>query len=200
MCFHAKQAQEAQKLENRFQAKMRQKEAYRPGDFNGFTHPKMAVITHAQPDQIQLMEWGLLPHWAKDRRLQDHTLNARIETLHEKPAFRAVVHQRCLVPAERFYEWQWLDEKGRQKQAYELFLPEIELFAFAGIWSEWTDQSTGELIPTFSLVTTQANALMEVIHNHRKRMPLLVHPEDEQAFLRGENWRAANDYLQAVAI
>ena len=136
---------------------------------------------------IQPFTWGLIPFWSKDNTIQQYTLNAKIETLAEKPSFKHSINKRCLVIADGFYEWQWLDPKGKNKQKYIITLPDNGLFAFGGIWSEWVNKATGEIINTYSIVTTQANELMCEIHNSKKRMPVILTPEFEQAWLGGTN-------------
>lgn len=131
MCFHSKQSKSAQELQNRFNAKFDTAEIFHPTIYNGFQFPKTPVITNNQPEKIQLYNWGLIPFWAKDDTIRKNTLNARIETIHEKSSFRNVVNNRCLVLADGFYEWKWLDDNGKQKQKYELTLPDNEAFAFA---------------------------------------------------------------------
>lgn len=110
-------------------------------------------------------------------------LNAKIETLVEKPAFKNVLNQRCLILANGFYEWQWLDAKGKNKIKFEIGIGNDELFAFAGLYSQWIDPDTSEIVPTFTIVTTEANTLMAEIHNIKKRMPVILRPEDEQHWL-----------------
>lgn len=156
MCFHSKQSKSAQEVQNRFNAKIKDETIFEPAIYNGFQFPKTPVITNNKPNEIQLFNWGLIPFWAKDNSIRKNTLNAKMETIHEKPSFRNVVNNRCLIVADGFYEWQWLDEKGKQKQKFQLTLPDNELFAFAGIWSEWLDKTTGELINTYSILTTEA--------------------------------------------
>jgi putative SOS response-associated peptidase YedK len=129
------------------------------------------------------LHWGLLPHWAKDKEIRKNTLNARIETIAEKPSFRQVVHQRCLVLVDGFYEWQWLDPAGKLKQKYEIGLPNHEAFALGGLWSQWTDKETGELLTTYAILTTEAKGLMAEIHNSKHRMPLIIAPGQENAWL-----------------
>lgn len=167
-------------------------------NYNGFAHPDCLVVTNKQLDKIQLMNWGLIPSWAKDKSIQNNTLNARIETLAEKPSFRNYVSNRCLIFADGFYEWQWLDPKGKNKQKYLLTLSSDEPFAFAGLWSQWTEKSTGEMLQTFTIITTEANTLMSEIHNSRKRMPAIVANAD--AWLRGESMHMLNDALRAHKI
>lgn len=200
MCFHSKQSKSAQELQNRFKAKFENEALFAPSIYNGFQFPKTPVITNKQPEKIHFFNWGLIPFWAKDDSIKKNTLNARIETIHEKPAFRNVVNNRCLILADGFYEWQWLDDKGKQKQKYELTLPDNELFAFAGLYSEWTDKSTGEIISTYTILTTEANELMSKIHNTKKRMPVIVSADYELTWLNGQELNMQNDKLIATEV
>ena len=105
-----------------------------------------------------------------------------------------------MILADGFFEWQWMDEKGRQKQKYELTFPNDEVFAFAGLWSEWVDKSTGEIRYTYTIITSEANELMSKIHNSKKRMPVIVERESEQSWLKGGRLVLDNDKLRATKI
>lgn len=200
MCFHSKQSKSAQEVQNRFKAKFENEALFTPKIYNGFQFPKTPVITNKQPDKIQLFNWGLIPFWAKDDSIKKNTLNARIETIHEKPSFRNSVNNRCLILADGFFEWQWLDDKGKKKQKYELTLPDNELFAFAGLYNEWIDKSSGEIINTYTILTTEANELMSKIHNTKKRMPVIVSADYEQTWLNGQELKMQNDRLIAIEV
>lgn len=91
-----------------------------------------------------------------------------------------------MVIANGFYEWQWQDSKGKNKIKYEIGFGNDDLFAFAGIYSQWVNQNTGEIKDTYSIVTTQANQLMAEIHNTKKRMPIILKREDESKWLQHE--------------
>ena len=197
MCFHSKQTKSAQELEHRFDAKFEKAENYVPSIYNGFTFPQTPVITNKDKNKIQLFNWGLIPHWAKDDSIRKNTLNARSETIHEKPSFRQVVNNRCLVLSDGFFEWQWLDEKGKKKQKYEITLPSNELFAFAGLWSEWVDKTTGELINSYAILTTEANETMSRIHNSKKRMPMILSRDNERGWINGGEMVMDNGRLVA---
>ena len=93
-----------------------------------------------------------------------------------------------MVIADGYYEWQWLDTKGKNKQKYLITLTSEEPFAFAGIWSEWIDINTGELIKTYSIITTEANDLMAEIHNNKKRMPIILNNDNELLWLNGKDY------------
>lgn len=200
MCFHSKQSKDAQTLEKRYKAKIAQPDTFKTGNMNGFEHPFCPVITNKEPEIIQLAQWGLLPTWAKDKNLQNNTLNAKLETIHEKPSFKASITQRCLIPADGFYEWQWLDSKGRQKQKYLLSIANDELFSFAGLWNTWIDNQTGQSVQTYTILTTQANDLMALIHNSKKRMPVIIDPQAENDWLNTGAIALYNDKLQATIL
>ena len=173
------------KLEKRFKAKVSDEAILPQSDiFNGFDHPKVALITDGKPEEIQCnFSWGLLPYWAKDDTIRKNTLNARIETIAEKPTYRDILQNRCIILANAFYDWHWLDEKGKNKQRYLVHGP-TELFAFAGLYSYWTHPQTGEIRATFTILTTEANETMAYVHNSKKRMPVLLKQEDEKRWLQ----------------
>jgi putative SOS response-associated peptidase YedK len=117
------------------------------------------------------MRWGLIPSWAKDMSIGTQTLNARSETVTTKPAFReSIITKRCLIPADGFYEWR---KMGSVKQPYCFEVGEGEVFAFAGLWDEWTSPD-GEIIESCTILTTGPNSLVAGLHD---RMPVIVTPE-----------------------
>ena len=187
MCFYYALSQQAQRLKNRYQIKFDFE--FEPVFYtSGFDYPKMPVITNVQPDRIQELTWGLIPYWVKTPTeamdLRTHTLNARIETASTKPSFRhAIKQKRCLVPAGGFYEWR---ECQGKKYPYYIYLKSQAIFSFAGIWDEWIDRETGEVLKTFSILTTQANPLLEKIHNTKKRMPVILPENRERDWLRND--------------
>ena len=92
---------------------------------------------------------------------------------------------RCLIIADGFYEWQWLDKKGKEKQKYLITLPGEQLFAFAGLWSRWVNLETGEIVKSYTIITTEADQLMSEIHNSKKRMPVILTRENENEWMNG---------------
>lgn len=175
-------------IEKAFDAKFVEPEAYTPMDeINAFDFPKTPVIMDEIRGEIDLFQWGLIPNWAKDDTIKKMTLNAKIETISEKPAFRNSTENRCLVLANGYYEWKWLDEKGKEKQKYLITPTDQEIFAFAGIYSSWTNPETQKLVNSYTIITTEANELMSEIHNNKKRMPVILKKEDRGTWLSGEN-------------
>ena len=179
MCFHAQQHRSPEEVHRRFGTTG----PVTTGTFNGFSHPQMTVITDEQPTATALHQWGLIPAWAKDQSIRRHTLNARIETLKQKPSFRKA--HRCLVLTDGFFEWQWLDAKGKKKQKHCITRADNQPFAFAGLWDEWIDRQTGEIIRSFAIVTTEAGGIMREIHNSKLRMPYTLAPTSENEWLNG---------------
>ena len=139
------------------------------------TQSVSAVITTTETPvpQHRWLRWGLIPRWAKDKAIGNRLINARAETVAEKPSFRSAFKQRrCLIVADGFYEWQRLDQ-GKTKQPYFIHLKASPPFAFAGLWESWQDQSNGEVIDSCTILTTTPNPLMSAIHN---RMPVILPP------------------------
>jgi putative SOS response-associated peptidase YedK len=184
MCFYVQQNESIAKVKARFKAEVRNQELFTQSEIiNGFSHPHLPVILDTSPKEIQNdYTWGLLPHWADDISFRKNTLNARIETVGRKPSFMDITEQRCLIIATAFYEWHWNDDKGKTKQKYTIYSEE-EIFTFAGLYSTWNNPVTEEELKTFTMLTTQANKVMEYIHNHKKRMPIILKREDEQSWL-----------------
>ena len=201
MCFNTRQSKRQEQLEKRYNAKMEKRLQYNISiQFNGFSHPETPVITNKDTGIIELYKWGLIPHWAKDITIRKNTLNARIETINQKPSFRDAVKNRCLVLVDGFYEWQWLDPKGKNKQKYLITFPNDEVFSLAGLWSEWTDKLTGEILNTYTILTTEANELMSQIHNSQKRMPVILSPNNETDWLNGKELISENIDLLATKV
>ena len=126
---------------------------------------------------LSLMRWGLIPSWAKDSSIAASMINARSETVHQKPAFRdAVKSRRCLIPADGFYEWV---RTAKPKQPYCFEVHNGELFAFAGLWDGWKDPN-GNWIRTCSILTTTPNTVTSPIHD---RMPVILNPDSYDLWL-----------------
>lgn len=131
------------------------------------------------------MRWGLIPSWAKDVSIGNRAINARAETLAERPMFRtALRRRRCLIVADGFYEWTG---RGKARQPMRILLKTGEPFAFAGLWERWTNPED-ETIHSCTIITTMSNEIMRPIHN---RMPVILRPENEDAWLDHTNEDAA---------
>jgi putative SOS response-associated peptidase YedK len=135
------------------------------------------IVAANDGNHIQMMQWGLVPHWAKDMNATHRPINARAESLADKPMFRSLLkNKRCLVPASGFYEWK---KEGTRKVPFYIHLHDDPVFAFAGLYDVWHDAS-GETHQTYTIITTDANELMIPIHN---RMPVILRKETEQEWL-----------------
>lgn len=141
------------------------------------TQPVM-VITNQSPQVATFQRWGLIPSWSKDPSVGSSLINARAETLEEKPSFRASFkRRRCLIPASGFYEWG--KGEGKTKQPYYIYLKDKPVFAFAGLWDVW-NSPTGEEIHTCTIITAEPNDLIRPLHH---RMAVILDPEDYELWL-----------------
>jgi putative SOS response-associated peptidase YedK len=139
----------------------------------------VVTVTDDGERHLEQMRWGLVPRWAKDPSIGSKLINARAETLAEKPAFKpALQRRRCLIPADGFYEWT-VGSDGK-KQPIHFHLPDFEMFAFAGLWTSRTDVETGEILESCTIITTQANELVARVHD---RMPVILPTEAERVWL-----------------
>ena len=166
---------------------------------SGFQHPTLLIYTGKSPHHPTFSTWGLVPHWVKDRdqlkKFWNNTLNARGETLFEKPSFRnSAKNHRCLIYVNGFYEHHYFN--GRS-YPYFIYHKENLPLALAGLWSKWIDKETGEIINTFSIVTTVGNSLLEKIHNNPKlkgpRMPVILEEKSEDLWISNDH-----DNLQSI--
>lgn len=131
------------------------------------------VIPSIKDYPMDYFRWGLIPSWAKDASISNRMINARAETVTEKPSFRtAIKKRRCLIPADGFYEWKSSSE-GKSKIPYYIRLSSADVFAFAGLWDTWASPD-GTLIKSCTIITTQPNELVASIHH---RMPVIIPQE-----------------------
>lgn len=136
-----------------------------------------AVITHSS-NQLDLtaMKWGLIPSWSKVADVGNKLINARSETLHEKPSFRdSFKNKRCLIPTDGFIEW-------KEKKPHFIRMKNQALFGFAGLWSTW--DSGEEPLNTFTIITTEANKFLSPLHS---RMPVIIHPDNYETWLSADS-------------
>ncbi|PIQ84624.1 MAG: hypothetical protein COV75_01305 [Candidatus Omnitrophica bacterium CG11_big_fil_rev_8_21_14_0_20_63_9] len=139
---------------------------------------QVPAILNQAPRELQLVRWGLIPSWAKDPTIGYRMINARAETIAEKPAFRRLLQrQRCLIPADGFYEWQRL---ATRKTPHWITLTSGEVFAFAGLWDRWMDPKTNMAVASCTIITTTPNELLASIHD---RMPVILSRESEAMWL-----------------
>jgi putative SOS response-associated peptidase YedK len=173
MCGRYTLVKKAKDIEQRFHVQL-EEDAYHQ-TYNAAPTQVLPVISNQHPQVASYFKWGLIPFWAKDPSIGNKMINARAETLTEKPAFKKILQtKRCLVIADGFYEWK---KNGKTKQPYRITLKDNGLFAFAGLWDEWKDEQ-GNKLRSFSIITTAPNDLMTSIHD---RMPVVlpqIHEKD----------------------
>lgn len=155
---------------------------------NGYDHGKNYVVTQEKLDEIQQYEWGLIAPWVKDfedaKIRRNQTLNAKAETVFELASYRGSIKtKKCLVFVKGFFDWRHITKTNKIPYLIGVRKPEhpkeFKPFTFGGIYNIWTDKATGEVHETFSIITTEANEMMKVIHNSKERMPLII-PEENQ--------------------
>jgi len=138
--------------------------------FNVAPSQPVAVIATGAERKLELFQWGLIPSWAKDPKIGNQLINARSETLAEKPAFRvALKKRRCLILADGFYEWK---REGQRKTPMYFQLEKGRPFAFAGLWESWTGPDRAP-VRSCTIITTRANQTVEPVHD---RMPVILPP------------------------
>ena len=140
--------------------------------YNCAPSQNLAVISNENPSILSYYRWGLIPFWAKDKTIGNKMINAKAETILEKPSFKnAFKNRRCLVLADSFYEWK----NSVEKIPYRILMKDESPFAMAGIWDKWQD-SEGNDIYSFAIITTQANEIMTKLHH---RMPVIIRKDEE---------------------
>lgn len=172
MCGRYSQVYSFEQLEQQLQIPLSSSVSI-PANYNVAPTQNAVVLTNDQPNTLQALRWGLIPHWSKDISYGARLINARREGIATKPSFRIAIRQRrCLVFADSFYEWR---RSGQHKLPYRILRTNDELLVMAGIWEIW--EKDGQRIKSFSVITTEPNAEMEGIHN---RMPVLLLDTDTQ--------------------
>ena len=153
-----------------------------PARYNIAPTQLVAVIRQNGDGQnrLDMLHWGLIPSWAKDKSIGNHMINARCETVAEKPAFRhAIKYRRCLVPSSGFFEWM---QEGKVKKPLYVRLKDSSPMIFAGLWESWKSPE-GEVIESCTILTTASNELIESLH---ERMPVILHPQEYNIWLDRE--------------
>lgn len=183
MCGRSSLTKTAQELEKRFRAVFYPEDLQQHNPLPNFnvapTH-FMPVITSVDQSHINIYKWGLLPFWAKDQKMAYKMINARIETILEKNAFKkAIQSRRCIIPMDGFYEWK---KDGKAKLPYRIQTTDQEIFSVAGIWEKWNSPEGNEVC-TYSVITKEPTVIMEGIHD---RMPAILLPQQERLWLDEE--------------
>jgi putative SOS response-associated peptidase YedK len=156
---------------------------------NGFDYLPAPIVTTGAPNEFRFFYWGLVPFYMGDQNkamaIRAQTLNCISEEMYDKPSFKDAAKngQRCLIPVTGFYEWRWIDEKGKSKVPYFVSFKDQPIASIAGLYSRWKNKATGDYYYSYTVLTTQANLLMEYIHNNKKRMPVFIPKEYEKDWL-----------------
>jgi putative SOS response-associated peptidase YedK len=160
------------------------------------SQPAAAVRVEEGERRLVLLRWGLIPFWAKDPKVGYKMINARAETAHKTPAFRAAFRgRRCLIPASGFYEW---DKKGGSRQPYHIRRADGQPLAFAGLWEHWEGEEGKTVIESCTILTTSASEPVARLH---ERMPVILEPEEFDSWLDPEEKRVERlrELLQPAA-
>ncbi|MDP4224006.1 MAG: SOS response-associated peptidase [Bacteroidota bacterium] len=186
MCFSVNVNLVKEELENRYGATFPDKYRYQPSYYyHAFGLPELPAICSGNPGQIQLLRWGLIPYWTRStddaNEIRYKTFNARGESVSSKPSFsKPFKSRRCIIPVKGFFEWQHV---GSKKIPWYIYNARDEIVSIAGLFDQWVETATGEIFKTFTIVTTEANDLMAVIHNSKKRMPVILNRTEEQKWI-----------------
>jgi len=186
MCFSVNVNLVKEEIEERYGVNFPDKYRYEPSYYyHAFGLPEIPALCSDDPGNVRILKWGLIPSWVRNEseaeEIRYKTFNARAETIETKPSFSSSFKsRRCIIPVKGFFEWQHV---GREKIPWYIYSSENEIFSIAGIWSEWVQASTGEVLRTFSIVTTDANDLMSEIHNSKKRMPVILSRSEENRWI-----------------
>jgi putative SOS response-associated peptidase YedK len=139
------------------------------------------VIINDGENRYVMYRWGLVPSWAKDPQIGNRMINARAETVPQKPSFKAAfIQRRCLIPVDGFYEWK---KEGNYKIPYFIFQKSERPFSLAGLWEQWSAEN-GALLNTFTIITTEANPVLKELH---ERMPVIIPKENRDLWLDRDN-------------
>jgi putative SOS response-associated peptidase YedK len=179
MCGRYVNAAKKEQIRMEFQAKVSEAFSDKPR-YNIAPAQMIDVVLESEKERIiSQLKWGLVPSWSKDASTSKGLINARAETLTEKPSFReAFKSHRCIIPTTGFYEWQ---KKGSStKQPFYFYLNNKEVFGFAGLYEEWLNKQTGELLETCTIITTEANDVLKPVHD---RMPVILKSESYDEWL-----------------
>ena len=189
MCFSVNVNLVKDELENRYGASFPDRDRYQPSYYyHAFGLPELPAICSDSSNIIRLLKWGLIPSWTRNsddaNEIRYKTFNARAETVNSKPSFsKSIKSRRCIIPVKGFFEWQ---HTGQEKIPWYIYHSSEEIFSIAGLYDRWIETSTGENLETFSIITTDANDLLAVIHNSKKRMPVILDRQGEKRWISND--------------
>ncbi|HBE43416.1 MAG TPA: SOS response-associated peptidase [Bacteroidales bacterium] len=186
MCFSVNVNLVKEELEERYGVNFPDKYRYEPSYYyHAFSLPELAAVCSGYPGTIRLLKWGLIPSWVRNSEdaaaIRTKTFNARAESLGSKPSFSpSFKSKRCLIPVKGFFEWQHV---GKEKIPWYIYSVNDEILTLAGLYAEWLNKESGELLSTCTIITTDANEMMAEIHNSKKRMPAILLKDDEKKWI-----------------
>ena len=186
MCFTVNVNLVKEEIEERYGVSFPSKYRYEPSYYyHAFGLPELPAICSDDPGSVRMLKWGLIPSWIKTEadagEIRLKTFNARADTIASKPSFSASFKtKRCIIPVRGFYEWQ---HTAAGKIPWYIHDAGDDIISLAGLFSEWVQTSTGEVLFTFTVITTEANAMMAEIHNSKKRMPAILERETEKKWI-----------------
>jgi len=198
MCFNASLTQTMEIIEKQFNAVIDGDDLKQIYFQSAFSFPYWPVLKAEDSTQFRFLQWGLIPFWIKNmesaKQIRLKTLNARFETLSEKPSYRNPANNnRCAVVVDGYFEWQNVNGK---KHPYYLYMPGKKPFLLAGIWDRWINRENKDVFETFSVVTTEARGIAAEIHNTKKRMPFIL--DDESLDLWMDQGRKIKDIREKL--
>jgi putative SOS response-associated peptidase YedK len=186
MCFTVNVNLVKEEIEERYGVDFPGKYRYEPSYYyHAFGLPEIPAVCSGTPQSVSMLKWGLIPEWIRTvedaEEIRFKTFNARSESISTKPSFSSSLNsKRCLLPVKGFYEWQHV---GKEKIPWYIYLSDNQIITLAGLYSDWTNALTGEIISTFSIITTEANEIMAEVHNSGKRMPAILNRDDEKKWI-----------------
>jgi putative SOS response-associated peptidase YedK len=186
MCFTVNVNLVKEEIEERYGVTFPGKYRYEPSYYyHAFGLPELPAICTGNPGSVRLLKWGLIPSWVRTETDADEirlkTFNARAENIENKPSFSASFKtKRCIIPVRGFFEWQ---HTIKGKIPWYICGSDDEIISLAGLFSEWVNSTTGEVLSTFTVITTDANNMMAEIHNSKKRMPAILSRVDEKRWI-----------------
>jgi putative SOS response-associated peptidase YedK len=186
MCFTVNVNLVKEELEERYGVNFPDKYRYEPSYYyHAYGLPELPAICSEDPCTVRLLKWGLIPSWVKTKEdaeeIRYKTFNARSESIESKPSFSSSFKsKRCIIPVKGFFEWQHV---GNTKIPWYIYSSDDEIFALAGLFNDWVETRTGEVISTFTIITTDANEMMAEIHNSKRRMPAILSRSDEKKWI-----------------
>ena len=189
MCFSVNVNLVKDEIENRYGVSFPDHDRYQPSYYyHAFGLPELPAICSGSPDRVQLLRWGLIPSWTRNTEdanvIRYKTFNARGESVSSKPSFsKSFKSRRCILSVRGFFEWQ---HAGNEKIPWYIYLAGEEIISLAGLYDQWVETATGEILNTFSVITTDANELMAIIHNSKKRMPVILDRPGERKWISND--------------